>query len=77
MSYKSIFVIFYVCGPSPYNVHLVFKIDPEYWGDQPYLKATQVIFSNSDGKWALRGVGYEYAGPKSYLGLRDLLDVGF
>jgi len=40
-------------------VFLVFKIEPEYWQDQPYLKATQVILSNSDGKWALRGIGYE------------------
>jgi len=32
---------------------------------------------NSDGLWALHGVGYWYAGSKSYLGLRDLLGVGF
>jgi len=61
---------------SPKNLILVFKIEPEYWQDQPYLKATQVDVSNSDSKWALSGVVYEYAWPKSYLGLRDLLGVG-
>jgi len=62
---------------SPNNVILVFKIEPEYWQDQPYLKATQINVNNSDGKWALSGIVYEYAGTKSYLGLRDLLGVVF
>jgi len=64
---------------SPKNVFLVFKIEPEYWQNQSYLKATQITVSNSDGKWALKmsGFVYEYVGPKSYLGLRDLLGVGF
>jgi len=62
---------------NPENLFLVFKIEPEYWQDQPYLKATQITVSNSDGKWALSGVVYEYVGPTCYLGLRDLLGVGF
>jgi len=41
------------------------------------FKSDTTTVSNSDGKWALSGVVYEYLGPKSYLGLRDLLGVGF
>jgi len=33
---------------SPKNVRLVFKIELEYYSDQPFLKATQLILGNNN-----------------------------
>jgi len=59
------------------NVHLVFKIELEYKKVRPFLETTHKNHGDSNSRWYLRGVNYENESPKSYLGLRDLLGVGF
>jgi len=60
MLYKSILSKFYVL----YSKSEKRALSPQNWPwilkDQPYLKATQKILSNSNGKWALIVSGVSY-----------------
>jgi len=77
MFYKSIFAKFYAPyttsekrNPGLENRAWILRVFSLFKSDTNNL-------SNIDCKWVLRGVGCEYEGLTSNLGLKDLLGVGF